>query len=143
MRLAEEIQLSEEEIRRLNWILLRRSCSKKLTERAQIVLLAHEGLSNVEIAKSMNITRQKVARWRQRYLRLGLDGIEKDATRPGRMPELEKTLIDQVIYLSNFEKPRNSEVWTQQALANEVGVSASSVARIWKKMGFNPKQEKK
>lgn len=139
MRLAEAIQLTEQEKLKLNWIIERHSSSDKLVERAKIILMASQGFSNIEIANHINITRQKVARWRQRFIEFGIEGLEKDATRPGRMPELDKELVQEIVQISKFSKPKEGEFWTQQSLANEVGVSASSISRIWKKFGIDPK----
>jgi transposase len=39
-----------------------------LAQRAQIVLLARQGLQNKDITEPLGIGRVQVARWRQRYL---------------------------------------------------------------------------
>ncbi len=141
MRSAQTLVLSTEDQLRLDWILECRQDNPKLVERAKIVLLAAKGVSNIDIAHQLNITRQKVARWRQRFIELGCQGIEKDATRPGRKPELKSDLIKQVIELSlsgeNTSKNNSvSSALTQQEIAKKVGVSASSVSRIWKRYGI-------
>jgi hypothetical protein len=56
--------------------------SQRLGERCRIVLLAAEGMRNDEIEAALNIPRKKVGRWRNRFLQLGREGIEKEA--PGR-----------------------------------------------------------
>ena len=59
-----------------------RSIAARLVERARIVLLAAEGRQDAQIAEQLSLPRQKAARWRKRFLALGLAGLEKDA--PGR-----------------------------------------------------------
>jgi transposase-like protein len=54
-----------------------------LALRARIVLLAAEGQSNTEIAARVGCSRQAVVRWRGRYARHGLDGLD-DQPRSGR-----------------------------------------------------------
>jgi transposase len=49
-----------------------------LVERANIVLLVAEGKENLDIAAKLQISRQTVARWRDRFLKLGIGGIEKN-----------------------------------------------------------------
>ena len=54
-----------------------------LAQRARIVLLAAEGLSNTEIAARVGVSRQTVVSWRARYVRSGIAGLH-DESRPGR-----------------------------------------------------------
>lgn len=51
--------------------------------RAQIILLAAEGLQNDEIAARLNIRREIVTKWRKRFFHERLPGLEEHA-RPGR-----------------------------------------------------------
>ena len=64
--------------------------SVRLAERSAIVLLAAQGQGNIAIAARLKITRQKVARWRDRYATVGLQGIEMDAPRSGRLPRFHR-----------------------------------------------------
>ena len=49
--------------------------------RARIVLLAAQGLQNKDIAQALGVGRVQVARWRERYVEFGLEGIERDLPR--------------------------------------------------------------
>lgn len=75
------INLSEDERSEFQ----RRCCSGKtparIKERLSIVLLADEGLNNVEIANHMPVSSHKVAPWRNRFADHGMAGIEKDLPR--------------------------------------------------------------
>ena len=51
--------------------------------RAKIVLLAAEGMANVEIAARLDTSPQVVHRWRKRFFEQRLKGLE-DAPRSGR-----------------------------------------------------------
>jgi len=53
--------------------------------RAKVVLLAHEGLENVEIGRCLDLPRQIVSKWRKRFFEERLPGLE-DLPRPGRKP---------------------------------------------------------
>ena len=46
--------------------------------RAKIALLAAEGLGNDAIAERVDLPRQVVSKWRQRFYRHPLDGLEAD-----------------------------------------------------------------
>ncbi|MGH2747217.1 MAG: helix-turn-helix domain-containing protein [bacterium] len=53
--------------------------------RAQIVLLAAQGLRNDEIAARLSIGRDVVSKWRRRFFEQRLDGLE-ERSRRGRPP---------------------------------------------------------
>ena len=54
-----------------------------LAQRARIVLLAADGMSNTEIAERVGVSRPTVIEWRGRYQRSGLAGLD-DQPRSGR-----------------------------------------------------------
>ena len=84
MRVAVGIELSDDEVLELSKLSKSRSVSVRLAERSRIVLLAGKGMTNEEIGKELGITRQKAGRWRERYAGNGVEGISRDAYRPGR-----------------------------------------------------------
>ena len=51
--------------------------------RAQMILLAAEGLENGQIAQKLNTRREIVSKWRKRFFHQRLDGLEEGA-RSGR-----------------------------------------------------------
>jgi len=51
--------------------------------RAQMILMAAEGMSNDEIATRLNTRREVVSRWRKRFFEDRLVGLE-EKSRPGR-----------------------------------------------------------
>ena len=53
--------------------------------RAQMVLLAAEGLRNDQIAARLNCRREVVSQWRKRFFEARLEGLE-DLPRRGRPP---------------------------------------------------------
>src|SRR6266851_8947228 len=86
----EPLVLSEDERRRLeNWV-KRRSTAQGLALRARIVLACAQGGSNLAVAARLGVNRGTVTRWRARFLAGRLDGLT-DGPRPGvprtwRMP---------------------------------------------------------
>jgi len=88
MRIAPAIVLNPEQRSALEQRARSRSLPARVVERAGIVLLAAENRQDKEVAAMMEITPKKVARWRQRFVTLGLAGLEKDAPRPGRTPKI-------------------------------------------------------
>jgi transposase len=103
-----------------------------------MVLLAAAGKQDLEIAAELGIGNQKAARWRKRFLQMGLAGLEKDAPRPGRMPAITTVKVREVIRKTTQEKPTNATHWSTRTMAEAAGLSEKSVRRIWHKHGLKP-----
>jgi len=100
-----------------------------------MVLLAADGLQNKEIADRLGVDRMQVARWRQRYLEHRLAGIERDLPR-GAPPV--KVDVARLVELTTQSKPEAVMHWSTRSMAAELGVSAASVSRHWRKNGLKP-----
>jgi transposase len=86
----------------------------------------------------MKIAPRTVNRWRERFLKLGIPGLLKDAPRPGRTPSIPAEIVAQVIEKTTQSKPANATHWSRATMAREVGISDSSVGRIWRTNGLKP-----
>jgi transposase len=102
-----------------------------------MILLAATGLLDLKIGAELGVKRQTVARWRSRFNRLGLAGIEKDAP-PGRKPQISAKRVKQIVRMTTQEKPKDATPWSTRSTAQVAGISAASVRRIWKKHGLKP-----
>jgi len=109
-----------------------------LVERANIVLLAAEGLENQEIGTRLNISRHKAGKWRKRYVEDGMPGIQNDAPRPGRPPLLPMGISEEVVHKTLKETPLNATHWSRRTMAEAIGISKSTVGRIWRAHGLKP-----
>lgn len=135
MRVAAAIILDQGQRGRLqSWARGRRN-PQRLVERSQIILLAAEGKQNLEIAEHLNISRHQVARWRERFLRWGVSGLEKDAPRPGRTPTID---VQGIVQKTAEERPANATHWSTRSMARAAGVSEASVRRVWRAHGLKP-----
>ena len=101
MRVAPPVVLTEDQERTLQQWARGRSLPARQVERARVVLLAAAGKQDLEIAAEIGISNQKAARWRKRFLEMGLTGLEKDAPRPGRTPAITAAKVQEVV-----RKPR-------------------------------------
>lgn len=138
MRVASSINLTEAVAKELQQAANSRTASVRFAQRARIILLANEGKQDIEIAALLNVTRQKAARWRQRYLISGVEGLKKDASRPGRKPKITRRKTDSVVTQTIKCKPANATHWSTRTMAEYTGLSESSVRRIWKAHGLKP-----
>lgn len=81
MRVAPKIRLTVEERAELSRLVRSKLTSVGLSQRAQIVPLAADGMQNKDIAAKLDVGRVQVARWRQRYMQLRPAGIKRDRPR--------------------------------------------------------------
>ena len=135
MRVAAQIVLSEEQRSVLSTYARGRSVALRLVERANIILQAAEEKQDQEIAAALQLGRHTVARWRARFLRYGVGGIEKDAPRPGRTRTIDQ---EEIIRKTTQEKPVNATHWTTRTLARALGISEATVRRAWHSHGLKP-----
>ena len=138
MRVARPVVLDSEQFQQLEQWARARSLPARLVERSRIVLLAARGKLDIEIGDELSISPSKAARWRNRFLDVGLEGLKKDAPRPGRTPRITPDMVRQAIALTTQTKPANATHWSTRTLAAELGISDSSVLRIWRANGLKP-----
>lgn len=138
MRVAPHVVLTDEQQRTLQQWARGRSLPSRQVERALVVLLAAAGKQDLEIAAEIGISNQKAARWRKRFLEMGLAGLEKDAPRPGRTPTITSAKVQEVVRKTTQEKPANATHWSTRTMAQAAGLSEKSVRRIWHKHGLKP-----
>ena len=79
------IELSEEERQILEARARKYTLPYRDVVRAQMVLLAAQGLRNDEIAARLNTRREVVSMWRKRFYEEGLSGLE-ERPRRGKPP---------------------------------------------------------
>ena len=135
VRVAPVVELSEEQKVELTRLARSRRASVRLSQRARIVLLASEGLQNKDIAQQLGVGRVQVSRWRERYVELGLEGIERDLPR-GAPPV--KVDVQKLVELTTQSKPAAATHWSTRKMAAELGVSPSTVMRHWHANGLKP-----
>jgi transposase len=66
----------------------------------------------------------------------GIEGLTRDKTRPSCIPPAET--VDRVVALTNQAPPHEATHWSAPAMAKRVGISPSSVRRIWAGQGLQP-----
>ncbi|MDR1872834.1 MAG: helix-turn-helix domain-containing protein [Deltaproteobacteria bacterium] len=133
MRQAPKIVLTPEEKAKLDHILSNPKTPPKIVERAKIVILAALGHNNESIARHLAFSEARVGKWRARFAKSGLKGIRRDAPRSGRPPIIQSSLAQMVIEKTLGEKPPNNRPrWSSRLLGQLLGISHTSVHRIWR-----------
>jgi len=130
-RAAVEIELSEEEERRLRAVLRTPSASQQQAVRARIVLRAAEGATNTEIAAEAGVSLPTVGLWRRSFSERGLAGL-MDAPRSGRPRRIDDDEVQRVLALTLEPPPDGTTHWSVRRLAKATGISPTTVHRIWR-----------
>ena len=135
MRVATQIELSEVERHRLIRIADSQRSEVRLARRASIVLLCADGLDNKTVGEILGVDRIQVGRWRERYAEAGLAAIEHDLPRGGRKPVVDRA---ELVRLTTLSLPAAATQWSTRLMADKLGISHSTVSRIWKANGLKP-----
>ena len=124
--------------KRLQALLTDRNTPRKVAWRAEIVLATADGCGTNDIMRRAETSKPTVWRWQEHYLEEGVAGLRRDKTRPSRVPPLPRETRLKVITTTVQETPPNATHWSRTAMAAAVGISPSSVGRIWAEAGLKP-----
>jgi transposase len=138
---TKNIQLDEAAQKELKSLASSRTSEVRLWQRATILLELAAGRAQQQIARQVGVARQTVRRLTKRFLQLGMKGLN-DAPRSGRPATIGPEKIAQILHKTKNETPRDSTHWTTRSLAQETGVSACSVSRIWRNNKLQPHRVK-
>ena len=138
MREGIEIELTAKDRARLEAVVADRNSPQKHVWRARIVLATADGHGTAGVMRRAGKSKPCVRRWQERFISEGVAGLLRDKTRPPRIPPLAQATIDRVVELTATEPPREATHWTAAAMAAAVGISPSSVLRIWRAHKLRP-----
>lgn len=113
------------------------SVSSGLSRRARVVLLIAENVPGTEVALRTGYTVVQVSRIRRRFAEEGLAGLS-DKPRSGRPPTITARKRAQVVAMTLKPPGEGLSHWSSRELASEVGVSHSTVHRIWQAHDLQP-----
>src|SRR3982074_65506 len=123
---------------RLEAIIAGRNSTSKAVWRARIVLATSDVHGTNAIMRLTGKSKPCVWRWQERYIAEGVDGLLRDKTRPGgKKPLLRKVRLKVLAKTANA-MPANATHWSRASMAAEIGISPSSVGRIWAEAGLKP-----
>ena len=137
---AAEIVLTDVERAELVGWTRRRKSAAGLALRARIVLAAADGGSNVELADRLELDRNTVSKWRNRFVQFRLDGL-LDEPRPGRPRVVGDERIKDLITATLESAPADATHWSTRSMAEHLGLSQSMVSRVWRAFGLAPHKQ--
>ncbi len=133
---APPLAVSESEVEVLRAMIRAGTTEQRLALRARIILRAAEGVPNVRVADELGVSVPTVILWRQRFKERGLDGLD-DAPHPGR-PRTYGREVRERILAETLTPPEGMTHWSRERMAERVGVSASTVGRVWHEGQLKP-----
>lgn len=119
-----------------NWA-RRPKTAQALALRAKIILACAEGKPNGVVAGIMRVRQQTVCKWRSRFLSRGLEGL-LDEPRPGTPRRVSDADVERVLTTTLESLPRDATHWSPRWLAEQSGLSRSTISRIWRAFGLQP-----
>jgi len=129
--------VSPSERQALQRLAQRRKTAQALALRARIVLACAAGRDNRDVAEELRVSRLTVGKWRQRFAERRLDGLY-DEPRPGAPRRVSDDDVERVILKTLESTPRGATHWSTRSMAKAVGLSQSTISRVWRASALQP-----
>ena len=130
--------LSEEERAQLASFARSRSLPSALSNRAKIIMSSADGEANSAIASRLQINPGTVRKWRTQFIERRINGLYSE-TRIGKPRSIDDERLAGLINTTLHTKPANGSThWSVRAVAEETGISKTSVHRYFKMFGLQP-----
>lgn len=115
--------------------------SQRTVKRAQVVLLAAEGVPMKRIGERVGMNEHNVGIWRRRFEAARLEGLE-DRPRSGRPRVYGHDDRVRIVAKVTSERPERESHWSHRllasALADEIGISESQIGRVLSELDIKP-----
>ena len=112
----------------------------QLVQHGKIVLLCADGKGTGEVAVELGVTQSTVSKWRKRFALHGVDGLS-DLPRPKTSRRLSDEKVEELIRTTLETTPPGQTHWSSRQLAKKIGVSQSSVSRVWRAFELKPHRQ--
>jgi|ERR1039458_100257 transposase len=115
------------------------SLPHRTVQQARALLMSADGVAIYEVARRLEVASNSVRQWRRRFEDEGVDGIGVIAPGRGRTSWLPEGTVAEVVALTMNTLPDDGSThWSTRTMAEHMGISKDSVARIWKDHGLKP-----
>jgi transposase len=130
-------QLSEEQRQELTRWARSRTLPAGDALRARLMLALGEGKSWTQIETELGTSRPTIARWKQRFEQDGMSGL--DPRHKGSKPRTATPTMQARVLRKTTRKPEDGSThWSCRKMAAALGVSKSTVQRIWAQARVKP-----
>ena len=110
----------------------------RVIQQARGLLLAADGVANTDIARRLDVSRNTVITWRDRFEAQGLKEFGKVRAGRGRPVSISDDTVNEVVRRTLHTKPAGETHWSCRTMAADMGISKSMVQQIWSSRGIKP-----
>ena len=131
------VVLAPPERRELKRRIRQRSLAVEIVKRAEVILMLASGHSYRDIRERLNCSDEYIREWKKRFQEqrlAGLDSRYRGSQRRTRTAEVEARILE----ATRQGPPDATTHWSSYRLAKELGLSQSSVSRVWRHFGIQP-----
>jgi len=114
-----------------------RSLPAALVLRAEIVLACEREASNQAVAARLDLSSHTVGKWRNRFVAERMQGLH-DEVRSGRPRTVKDEAVATLISKTLTNKPAAATHWSVRSMAEETGLSKSTVHRLFQLFALQP-----
>ena len=129
--------LSDEERSFLGGQVRRHRIARAMADRCRMILRCADGLGNKAVAAELRVHEHTVGKWRRRFVKDRIEGLS-DEPRSGRPRTLADERVAEVIERTLTTAPADATHWSLRSMAQETGLSHTTVRRIWSAFGLQP-----
>ncbi len=105
--------------------------------RARLILALADGESYSQVMRSLQTTAPTISRWKQRFEQDGMDGL--DPRHKGSQPRVADAAVQARIARKTLQQPADGSThWSCRKMAQALGLSKSTVQRVWAQMRLKP-----
>jgi transposase len=131
-----ELKVSEAQLQELRGIVQGRK-HRALVFRAKIILKCASGMNNSAVAAAVRTTPFTVGFWRTRFIQGGVSALW-DEPRPGAPRQIGDEKVAEVVKATLESTPKAATHWSTRVMAKKLGLSQSTISRIWRAFGLKP-----
>ena len=111
---------------------------QKIVKRAKIVLMTADGAGVMTIMRAVGVSKTTVWRWQDYFVEAGVAGLVKGRSKPPGKKPIADALKLKIVEKTVKQRPVNATHWSMRMMAKEMGISHTSVQRIWNAHGLKP-----
>ena len=131
------LKLTHEERATLERWVRRHKTAQQLALRARIILRSTRGLANRQVAAQLGVHEATVCKWRGRFVNKRVDRL-LDEPRLGTPRKISDETVERIVTLTLETTPTDATHWSTRDLAKRIGVSQSTISRIWRAFKLQP-----
>lgn len=132
-----ELVVTDNQRDELERLTRRARTNRQVAFRAKIILACAKGLTNVNVARHLRCSASTVSTWRNRFIEAGVDALF-DEPRPGVGRQISDEAVEAVVVKTLETKPKGRTHWSTRKMAEQAGLSHTTIGRIWRTFGLQP-----